>query len=45
VDFSILNDPEAYSAGRSAEDAATKAFKLPELKEKVLGKILPKIKD
>ena len=45
VDFSILNDPDAYAAGRSAEDAATKAFKLPELKKKVLDKILPKIKD
>jgi len=45
VDFSILNDPDVYSAGRSAEDAATKAFKLPALKNKVLEKILLKIKN
>jgi hypothetical protein len=45
VDFAILNDPDAYSAGKSAQDAATKAFKLPELKEKILEKILPKIKN
>jgi hypothetical protein len=45
VDFAILNDPDAYAAGRSAQDAATKAFKLPALREKVLGKILPKIKN
>ena len=45
VDFSILNDPDAYAAGRSPEDSATKAFKLPALKNKVLGKILPKIKN
>jgi hypothetical protein len=45
VDFSILNDPDAYAAGRSAEDAATKAFKLPALTEKVLEKVLPKIKN
>jgi len=45
VDFSILNDADAYAAGRNPEDAATKAFKKPELREKVLEKILPKIKD
>ncbi|MCL2650269.1 MAG: hypothetical protein FWD60_04475 [Candidatus Azobacteroides sp.] len=45
VTFSILNDPDCYSAGRNPEDAATKAFKLPELKNKVLEKILPKIKN
>jgi hypothetical protein len=45
VDFSILNDPDAYAAGKSAEIAATKAFKLPELREKILEKILPKIKN
>ena len=45
ADFSILNDPDAYSAGKTPEDAATKAFKLPELRKKVLEKILPKIKD
>jgi hypothetical protein len=43
TEFSILNDPDAYSAGRSAEDAAAKAFRLPELKNKVLSKILPRI--
>ena len=45
VDFTIFNDPGAYATGRSPEDAATKAFKLPELKNKVLEKILPKIKN
>jgi hypothetical protein len=45
VDFSILNDPDAYAAGKSPEDAASKAFKLPALKEKVLEKILQKIKN
>ena len=45
VDFSILNDPDAYAVGRSPEDAATKAFKKTELKDRVLEKILPKIKD
>jgi len=45
VDFAIINDADAYAAGRSPEDAATKAFKKPELREKVLEKILPKIKD
>jgi len=43
--FSVLNDPDCYSAGRNPEDAATKAFKLPELKNIVLEKILPKIKN
>jgi hypothetical protein len=45
VDFSILNDPDAYASGKSPEDAATKAFKFPALREKVLEKILPKIKN
>jgi hypothetical protein len=45
VDFAILNAPDAYAAGKSYEDAATKAFKLPALKEKVLEKVLPKIKN
>jgi len=45
VNFTILNDPAAYSAGRNPQDAATKAFKLPALKDMVLEKILPKIKD
>ena len=43
--FSFLNDPDSYAAGKSPEDAATKAFKLPELKDKVMDKILPKIKN
>jgi hypothetical protein len=45
VEFNILNDPNVYAAGRSPEDAATKAFKLPALKEKVMNLILPKLKD
>jgi hypothetical protein len=45
VDFSILNAPDAYSAGKSPEDAATKAFKLPALKNRILEKILNKIKN
>ena len=43
--FSILNDPNAYAAGRDPQDAATKAFKLPALTNKVLDIILPKIKN
>ena len=43
AEFSFLNDPDAYAVGRTPEDAATKAFKLPELKDKVMEKILPKI--
>jgi hypothetical protein len=45
VNFLILNDPEVYAAGKTPEIAATKAFKLPALKEKILEKILPKIKN
>ncbi|MCL2597044.1 MAG: hypothetical protein FWD66_05175 [Paludibacter sp.] len=45
VDFSILNDPAAYAVGKTPEIAATKAFKLPALKNKILEKILPKIKN
>ncbi len=45
VAFSIFNDADCYAAGKSAEDAATKAFKLPVLKDKVLEKILAKIKN
>jgi hypothetical protein len=45
ADFAILNDPDVYAAGRSPQDAATKAFKLPALKGKILEKILPKIKN
>ena len=43
--FTIQNDPDAYEAGSTPEDAATRAFMLPELKDKVLGNILPKIKN
>jgi hypothetical protein len=45
ADFAIINDPNAYAAGKSPEIAATKAFKLPALKEKILERILPKIKN
>ena len=45
IDFSILNDPNAYATGRSPEDAATKAFKLIALRDQVLEKVLPKIKN
>jgi len=45
ANFSILNDPDCYSAGRNSEDAAIKAFKLPALKKKILETILPKIKN
>jgi hypothetical protein len=45
VDFSILNDPDIYAVGKSPEIAATRAFKLPILKQKILDKILPKIKN
>jgi hypothetical protein len=44
IDFSILNDPDAYATGATPEAAATKAFKLPKLKDKLLDKILAKIK-
>ena len=45
VDFAIFNDPAVYAAGRTPEEAATKAFKLIALKDMVLEKILPKIKE
>jgi len=45
VNFNILNDPNVYAAGRSPENAAIKAFKLPALKNMVLEKILTTIKD
>jgi hypothetical protein len=45
VDFAFLNDAQAYSTGKSPEIAATRAFKLPALKEKILEKILPRIKN
>ena len=43
VDFYVVNDPQVYAAGRTPEDAAIKAFKLPALKEMVMEKILPAI--
>jgi len=45
VTFTIFNDADCYEAGRDAQDAATKAFKLPDLKNKVMDKILPVIKN
>lgn len=45
ADFAILNDSDAYAAGKTPEIAATKAFKLPTLKQKILDNILPKIKN
>jgi hypothetical protein len=45
ANFTILNDADCYYEGRDAEEAATNAFKLPELKDKVMEKILPKIKN
>jgi hypothetical protein len=45
ANFTILNDPDAYAAGKTPETAATKAFKLPALKQKILDSILPKIKN
>ncbi|HQA76308.1 MAG TPA: hypothetical protein PLY32_04220 [Salinivirgaceae bacterium] len=43
ADFTFFNDPAAYSTGRTPADAATKAFRLPALKNKVLEKILSNI--
>ncbi|GHV36432.1 hypothetical protein FACS1894178_7650 [Bacteroidia bacterium] len=45
ANFSIFNDSECYMAGKSADVAANKAFNMPELKAKILGFILPKIKN
>ena len=45
VTFTIFNDPDCYEAGRDAQDAATRAFNLPDLKNKVMEKILPAIKN
>ena len=45
VTFTIFNDADCYEAGRDAQDAATRAFKLPDLKNKVMDKILPVIKN
>ena len=45
ADFVITNDSNVYAAGYSPENAAGKAFKLPILKQMILEKILPVIKD
>ena len=43
VTFTILNDTDCYESGRDALDAATRAFNMPDLKNKVMEKILPAI--
>ena len=43
IDFVVANDSKVYAAGRTPEDAAIKAFKLPALKNMILEKILPEI--
>jgi len=45
VDFIVINDVDCYAVGRNAQDAITKAFLLPELKNKILEKILLKLKN
>ena len=45
VSFTIFNDADAYDAGRTPEDAATRAFRLPELRDNVLRNVLPRIRD
>jgi len=45
AEFEIYNDASAYSVGKSAKEAATKAFKLQSLKDKILENILPKIEE
>ena len=45
AEFILINDPDAYAQGRSPEDAATRAFRKTELKDKVLESILPRIKN
>ena len=39
--FSFYKDPDLYSAGSSAKDAATRAFKKEALRNKIIEKILP----
>ena len=43
--FTILNDADAYEEGRDPQDAATRAFNLPALRNKVLESILPRIRN
>ena len=45
AEFNIFNDADAYSAARNPHEAATRAFRKPELKEKVMNSILPRIKN
>jgi hypothetical protein len=45
ANFTIFKDADCYYEGSNPEEAATNAFKLPELRDKVLEKILPKIKN
>ena len=43
VSFSLFNDAVAYSTGRNAEEAASRAFRRPAFIERVMGYILPRI--
>lgn len=45
VEFIIINDVDCYAVGRNAQDAITKAFLLPELKNKIIGQIITKLND
>ena len=45
VEFTILNNAKCYEAGNMPEDAATAAFNMPELRDLVLEKVLPRIRD
>ena len=43
--FAILNDPHAYSAGKTDAVAISKAFKLQSLQDVILNAIMPRIKN
>ena len=43
--FSILNNPHAYSAGKTDAVAVIKAFKLQSLQDVIMGAIMPKIRN
>lgn len=45
VEFNIINDVDCYAVGRNGQDAIVKAFLLPELKEKILKKIMLYLND
>lgn len=45
LEFIIINDVDCYAVGRNAQDAITKAFLLPELKNKILEQIIAKLND